>query len=131
VAAPDLHESVPCYYGFKKLEVSDEQFAALYGRPLPASDGTPGEHFTRNSTVADMEHTWVGRRIVSKLRKSIMSATNDADTLEMMEKVIRDMPLRLLLTYGGNDMTPEMLEGMISMLNGHLIKGFVKMHSHH
>jgi len=123
---PDLRAELPCYYDLTNgIRVSDVEFTGLIGRPLPARDRIKGAPHTVSSTFADIQDKWLGRQLLSIMRKNITKMGDDnADIKLMAEKMIMDMPLRALcLMAADSGLTLEKIEGIVDLLNGHLIKG--------
>lgn len=119
---PDLRQQAPAYYhpeqGFHTL--SDGEFEAVLGRPLPQADRRPGDRFDRNSTVSDMRTTPAGRAIFEQMmaatsrQMGASSDPNDPNYL-MAEHMMQEMPLRNLGMFGGMD--PAQVDAIIDQLN--------------
>lgn len=124
VAAPDHRADAPCYYDIKAgLDVTDGEFEALTGRPLPPTEMQKGEPFTVNSTLGEIRRNLLGRMISSTIRDSATEMVgDDPDMKLMLEAMLYDAPLRMLLMAGGG-MTPKRLNGIVDMLNGHILRG--------
>lgn len=125
---PDMREKAPAYYHLSQgIQVPDEQFEALLGQPIPARVRVKGTALTLNSTVTDIRDRWLGRRLSNMiLKQSGKMAMGDPDLKVMMDKMIKDMPLRLIAMMsdsGDGGMTLNQVEGLLEMLNGHYIKG--------
>ncbi len=60
------------------------------------------------------------------LKQSDKMAMGDPDLKAMIDKMIMDMPLRLISMMsdsGGGGMSLTQVEGLVEMLNGHYLKG--------
>lgn len=76
--------------------------------------------YTRNSTLGDIMEDPKGAAIVHELVKNSplgAVASADKETPEMMEAVIKSLPLRGLVAFSGGAMTDEMMEGLLGLLN--------------
>jgi len=126
-----LQAKAPVYWNLPQqgeLVIDDASFEALCGGPLPPSDRKPGEPYTVNSTLADIKDTAIGKQIISQTLESAKSMLgDDGDMARMMQAMLMDMPLRALMMMGGGQMTPLMLDGIVSMLNKKVLKGMFQM----
>lgn len=81
--------------------------------------------FTIDSTVEDMEASWLGRRMFRIVDWVMAEPTSKMDHVQkmMMREMAADMPLRSLLTTG---VPLAAVEGFVDMLNGHYLTGFIR-----
>ena len=123
IPLPDLHEELPCYYDLSNgIKVSDNEFEALLGNPLPKRKKDPREPFTINTRMADTQSKLLGKILMKSIRDGINKMGDDnADIKLMAENMIMDAPIRLLSMMGGTPLTT--IEGLVEMLNGHYVKG--------
>lgn len=124
-----LNGRVPNYCDpAKQWPVPKEQFECLLGHPVPPARSL--RPFTTNSTLGEIQTTFVGRIFV-KLIKANMAKTMGGEGMEELSKMIdamlEDMPLRQLAMMSGGAMTPAMMDGLVEMTNGHLFLGLKKM----
>lgn len=127
---PDLRSSAPSYYRLPEgeLQIPELEFQALYGKPLPSGNVKPVRPYNAGNTLEDVEDTFIGRIILKNAERIVMKATNGSSKDEgMMSATIREMPLHSLLTNSEGIITERMLEGIIDLLNGHLIRGIFKI----
>ncbi len=124
---PDMRQLTPGYFDLSHgIIVSDKEFEALIGRPLPPRERVKGAPHTINSTFSDIKDKWVGRQILKFVNKQLENMSKDnADLKSMAEKMLMDSPMRLISTMGGN-MTTTQLYGLVDLLNGLMIKGVFK-----
>jgi beta-glucosidase len=104
----------------KGLTVSDTSFRALYGRPLPAPERLPGEPFSVNSTIRDIQDTPPGQALLQQITAGLeksFGAGND-DIRPMIDRMLMDMPLRSLSMFNPQGMPPGALEAIVNALNG-------------
>ena len=125
---PDLRGKAAAYYDLSNgIQVPDEQFEALLGQPLPSRMRIKGVPHSLNSTISDIQDRWLGRRFSNIiLKQSDKMAMGDPDLKAMIDKMIMDMPLRLISMMsnsGGGGMSLTQVEGLVEMLNGHYMKG--------
>ncbi|TXK83982.1 glycoside hydrolase family 3 C-terminal domain-containing protein [Paenibacillus sp. N3.4] len=76
--------------------------------------------YTRNSTLGDIMEDPKGAAIVHELVKNSplgAVASVNKETSEMMEAMIKSLPLRGLIAFSGGAMTDEMLEGLLGLVN--------------
>jgi len=128
---PDYRNTAPIYYdladGLKN--VPDDQFVAILGRELPKRFRIKGDLFDENSTFNDIKVKWIGRTFAKKVRQQAMKAMGGAtdDIKGMLDRMFGDMPLRSMRMMAGDKMPPELIEGLLTALNGRLLKGLRMM----
>ncbi|MGN0065169.1 MAG: glycoside hydrolase family 3 C-terminal domain-containing protein [Nocardioides sp.] len=97
--------------------VDDAEFAVLLGRSVPAP--RPLLPFHRDSTLSDLDGTWLGARL-QKLLLSMagrrVSVGDDANSA-MMETAMAQMPLRGVVMAAAGRLTYPVLDRAISVLN--------------
>jgi beta-glucosidase len=114
------------YYHLTDNQFCEADFAALYGKPLPATERLPGEPFTVNTMLGDIRHTFIGRMIIYGARdqaKKMLGGLDgiDATTVAMMESALTEMPLRGLAIWSGGALPPDFAEMVIAALNGNIL----------
>ena len=98
---------------------SDADFKQLYGRPFPSA--VPQRPFTPDSSLADIQATFLGRLIGKAMKGAAAKRSgNDPEMQRMVIEMMTDLPLRSLLMSGIKD---GQLQGLITMLNGRFFKG--------
>ncbi len=123
---PDLREQAPTYYQLPQGElwIPDQEFAALYGEPLPIHDSMPKRPYDHNNTLEDIEHTLIGKVVLKAADRMTKKVTKDSEGEEaMMSNMIKEMPFHSLVTTGEGAVSEGMMEGLLHMVNGHIIKG--------
>jgi beta-glucosidase len=122
---PDLRKITPAYYDLTNgLKVSDEEFTALLGRPIPPRQRQKGSAHTLNSTITDIQDKWLGRSLLNVIRKQTSKLVNDNPDIKVMaEKMLPDLPLRFLTMMASGGISLVQVEGFVEILNGHLFKG--------
>ena len=127
VDVPDYRESAPAYYDLSEGigNVPDEQFVAVLGRPLPPRKRKKNAPFDENSTLGDIQVKWSGRVFSRMVKKEAMEVlSNMSDHIEaMFSRMFDDMPLRSIRMMAGDKIPPRLVEGLLMVLNGRVIKG--------
>lgn len=123
-------EKLPAYFGFPKtkMEISEEEFTVLYGKPLPERTHIKGVPFTKNNTIGDVKDTFAGK-ITIKASKAIAGkmAGDDEEAKAMIDSAVLDAPLRAMLTTGDPRLTIGRLDGLVDMYNGKYLRGFWRL----
>jgi beta-glucosidase len=129
VPLPDLRRVAPCYYDLSRgIKVSDEEFTALLGRPIPPREREKGSPHTVNSTMGDIGDKFIGRLLIGMLKGQIKKLfKDDPDMMALASKGTMDLPLRFMTLMGGGAITVTMVEGLVEMLNGHFLRGLRMM----
>jgi beta-glucosidase len=120
-------EKLATYYNFSKgALVSQRDFEALLGHPLPHNQIPEKGSYTLNTPIDDMSDSWIGRRLFKVLEKQMSKMVvgqEDTPTALMMMTVLHEMPLRSMLMTEDGPFTREILEALLEMINGHTFKG--------
>ncbi len=130
---PTLHNSAPIYYslpGEGKLEISREQYEAVYGRPLPPSERDRKEPYTRNSTVEETRKTLTGKLLAFVIRQMMKKEAGKNATessRRMMLRSMMEMPLRAFVSMSGGAFSGKLCDGLLLVMNGHPFKGIKTM----
>ncbi|MEG1569229.1 MAG: glycoside hydrolase family 3 C-terminal domain-containing protein [Oscillospiraceae bacterium] len=126
VSVPDYRSSAPAYFTPNVKSFDKGQFEALLGYKVP--EETPLRPFTENSTLGDIQSCFVGRMVLKKGKSMAKDAfggdTSPDDITRMMEAMMYDMPLRALAMMSGGMVTPNLVSGLVDIMNGKYIKGF-------
>ena len=118
VASDDVVAPAPSPSGF---EATDAEFTAMLGHPIPVPP--PTRPFTRNSTLADMQSTLVGRGLLALVtrvaRQQAAKEFPDADeaTVRMIESAVSEGPARALVAMSGGLVPMGALDGRLDVLN--------------
>lgn len=100
----------------------------LLDRVRIESTTTARQKATRNSTVGDLLAHPATRPIMARILKEGSpfgggAGTDDAGLADMMEALVRYMPLRALIAFSGGAMSEEQLDGILEQLNEGLTTG--------
>ena len=91
--------------------------------------------FTVTSTHGEVKASFAGRMFYSAIKKNMMkqfsggSGDNGDEFTKIIDAMLEDMPLRQLAMLSGDAMTPNVMEGLVEMMNSHYIRGLRKMKS--
>ncbi len=114
------------YHAFPKgAAVSQTDFEALLGRPVPPNQEARKGQYTFNTPVGDMRESFIGRQFAGMMKKQMgkmIAGKEDTPMALLMEAVSREMPLRGML-MGDTPLTRELLEALLLMMNGRFFKG--------
>lgn len=127
---PDYRRLAPIYYQLpdRELIIPDQEFEALYGRNLPASNKRASRPFSSNNTLEDVSDTLIGKIIImyaNKLAKKVTKCEKEQEG--MIGSMFYEMPFFAMVASGEGMISERMMEGMIDLLNGHYIKGVAKL----
>ena len=122
---PMPEEAPACYRTADIKNVSDGDFAALLGRPIP--DGRFGEELTILDTVSRFVEAknplarWIGRSVGRSIEKS-RAKGDPAPTM----LYVYNLPIRGLAQMTQGYITRQMAEDVLLWANGHGFKGFYR-----
>ena len=116
------------YYNYPKgTPVSQSDFEALLGRPVPANLALSKGSYTINTPVGDMTDSGIAKLLFGVMKKQIgkmIEGMEDSPIAILMEAMMREMPLRSMLMLGGDaPLNRGMLDGLVIMINGQFFKG--------
>ena len=127
VAVPDYKKTAPCYYGADIVAVPDEQYKAVLGRDIPASQRDPSVPLGINNTLEDSMTGKAGSKIC-KLIKKIMSMMPDDGNKDMMEAMALQIPIRCMMSMSMGVFSEKMAGGLLDILNDKgTFKGIAKI----
>jgi beta-glucosidase len=120
-------EKLAVYYTPPKgTPISQRDFEALLGRPVPPNQGPRKGSYTLNTPIGDMRDSFIGRQLYKSMAsqiKKMIAGREDTPMALLMEAMIREMPLRGMLMSEDSPFTREMLEALLTMINGQFFKG--------
>jgi len=127
---PNYRATAPAYYHPARIDnIPDAQFVALLGRPLPKRARGKDEPFDDNATIGEIQEKWIGRMFSKQVKKKAAEKLGNSvdDVKTMLDRMFNDMPLRSIRMLAGGDMPPQLIEGLLTALNGQMIKGLRMM----
>jgi beta-glucosidase len=120
-------DRLPAYVQFPAdANISQADFEALLGRPVPPNTIVKGEKATINTPIADMQHAFIARYLQKKIHKEIkieIGDDPDSPTAQMIQAIMAEIPLRTLFMLGGDRFNRKMAEGLLMMINGKVLRG--------
>ena len=120
--APLPYDTLPSYETGRIKEVSNVEFAALLGRPIP--DGRLPALLDLNDAIGQMDHAKNPlARLVCKVLLSLRDRAERSGKPDLNILFITNMPFRALakMTLGG--VSEAMAEDILLMVNGHFFRG--------
>ncbi|HOT92253.1 MAG TPA: glycoside hydrolase family 3 C-terminal domain-containing protein [Anaerolineae bacterium] len=125
-AAPAARTAPAVYHAFPKgARVSQEDFEALLGHPVPPNRMTPKGQYTLNTPVEDMQTSFIGRQLFGMIKKQMdqmAMGKEDTPAALLLEATSHEMPLRSML-MGDSFLSREILEALLLIMNGRFFKG--------
>ena len=126
----DKREELSVYYELKpSWRVSKEDFEKLYGKRIVHEALGQKGTFHRNSTMKEISTTFIGRilykRVLTEVNK--MFGTENENSAGMVQAMVGDMPLRAFAMMSGGRFNMKQIDGLITILNGRLLKGLRMM----
>ena len=119
-------EKIPSYYSANIRNVSDTEFAEILGYPVP--DGSWGSLLTENDAICQLKNAKSGIArfafgiLEGRKKKAEAAGKPDLNTL-----FIYNMPFRATAKMTGGMVSKDMVDGMVTLVNGHFFKGLGKV----
>ncbi len=122
---PYYTNRMPSYYSGKIGQVSNVEFEELLKMPIP--DGTWSGELTANDAICQMYYAKspiarFGYKQLTKMKKKSM----DAGKPDLNILFVYNMPFRAIAKMSGGMVSMEMVDGILTIVNGHLFKGLGK-----
>jgi len=122
--APNPYDSkvLANYYSGNVKAVSDRQFEALLGHPIP--DGHWSGILDMNDAICQIYYAKSGlARFVYKIMTNMLNKSIEKGKPDLNITFIYNMPFRGIAKMAGGMCTMEMAEGILTICNGHFLKG--------
>ena len=118
-------ENLPSYASGKVTDISNAEFTALLGRPIPDSGWT--EEIDRNDPLSRLGEAKgaLGRLLYHYLKKRM-----DKDPSDSMMLYVFHMPLRAISNATGGAITENMTADLQYIINGHSLSGLCRLIGH-
>lgn len=124
VEIPDYRQSAPQYYTADVRNVSDSQFEAVLGRPIPANKRDNAAELDLTSTLEDANFTKQGKFVNNVIDKAVNTFLSSDDANRGMIKAMAlQIPIRNFISMSMGVFSDTMAQGLLDILNG---KGTVK-----
>ena len=119
---PYYTNKMPSYYSGLIQQVEDQEFELLLDMPIP--DGSWSGELTVNDAICQMYYAKspIARFVYNKLTK-MKKKSEDAGKPDLNILFIYNMPFRAIAKMTGGMVSMEMVEGIVTMVNGHLFRG--------
>lgn len=119
---PYYTNRMPSYYSGLISQVEDGEFKELLGYPIPS--GKWSGDLTVNDAICQMYYakSSIARFAYRKLTK-MKKKSEDAGKPDLNILFIYNMPFRAIAKMTGGMVSMEMVEGIVTMVNGHLFRG--------
>ena len=119
---PYYTNRMPSYYSGLIRQVGDGEFKELLGYPIPS--GKWSGDLTVNDAICQMYYakSSIARFVYRKLTK-MKKKSEDAGKPDLNILFIYNMPFRAIAKMNGGMVSMEMVEGIVTMVNGHLFRG--------
>lgn len=120
-------ENLDAYYNYPKgTPVSQSDFEALLGRPVPPNTTPRKGVYTINTPVGDMTDSFIARQLFNVIKKQMgkmIEGQEDSPIALLMDAMMKEMPLRAMLMMGDGAIDRPKLEALVMMINGKFFKG--------
>ena len=119
---PYYTNKMPSYYSGLIQQVEDQEFELLLDAPIP--DGRWSGELTVNDAICQMYYAKspIARSVYNRLTK-MKKKSEDAGKPDLNILFIYNMPFRAIAKMTGGMVSMEMVEGIVTMVNGHLFRG--------
>jgi beta-glucosidase len=120
-------DKIQAYHNFPKGKpVGQNEFETLMGSPIPSNEAFKKGSYSINTPIGDMSDSFIGRLLHGYMKKQVgkmIEGKEDTPTALLMEAIAKEAPLRTMLMAGDGQLTREMLDGLLIMINGQFFKG--------
>ena len=123
-------DRLPTYLDFPADGVSREDFELLIGEPLPGNLSEKKGEYTLNTPIGDLRGSLTGRWLAGYLNQQVEKMTGDlsqSPNAIMIRSIIGGLPLRGLAMFAGQRINPEMMDGLLTMVNGRFLLGLARV----
>lgn len=119
---PYYTNRMPSYYSGLIRQVDDKEFEELLGMPIPS--GKWSGDITVNDAICQMYYAKspIARFAYKKLTQ-MKKKSEDAGKRDLNILFIYNMPFRAIAKMTGGMVSMDMVEGIVTMVNGHLFRG--------
>ncbi len=117
-AIPDYQNAAPAYYTADVDGVTDSQFEAVLGTPIPCPTRSPNEPITFESSLEDAAQTPMGKKVLGMIIGVINVAFKNDKNRDMIIRTMIELPIRNMVSMSLGVFSEEMANGLIDMLNG-------------
>jgi hypothetical protein len=100
--------------------VPDDVYRELLGRDLPLNQADQKGSYTIKTPIEDLGGTLAGKLLYMYMKreaKKLSRLDPDSPTALMIHAMIKTMPLRTLMIFGGDRVNPDLMEGLLVLIN--------------
>lgn len=117
---------LPYYYTGIVQQISDAEFEELLGRPIPS--GKWSGNLEINDAMCQMYYAKSGlARLIYKILTKIKKKSEEKGKPDLNVLFIYNMPFRGIAKMTNGMVSMEMVEGMVTVVNGQFLKGMKKI----
>ena len=124
-------EGLGTYFDFPRgTGVSQDDFAALLGKPVPDNRFPAKGEYTLNTPVGDMRASFIARQLYSFMESQVskrIKGREDTPTAYLMQSMLHEIPLRQMLMTDDSPFNRPMLEALLLIINGRFFKGLYQL----
>lgn len=127
-------EELPDYSGLDRYfsgavaQVSDQEFAQLLGRPVPKEEWEIGQELRLNDPLSKMQYAKSGlARLLHKLLAHLLARAEKKGKPDLNLLFLYNMPFRAIGKMTGDGIDQAMVQGILTMVNGHFFKGLKQL----
>ena len=119
---PYMKEKMPSYYSGLIQQVSDEEFEQLLGYPIPY--GKWAGELGINDAICQMYYAKSGlARFIYNVLTNMKKKSEAKGKPDLNILFIYNMPFRGIAKMTGGAVSMDMVQGMVTAVNGHFLKG--------
>ncbi len=114
------------YHQLSKQPFSPQDFEKLLGRSLPANESVKKGEYSINTPMEELNGSMIGKQLnnlMAKQMANMIQGQEDTPTAVLMHSMAREAPLRTLLMMGNGDISRDMLDALVDILNGKTVQG--------
>ena len=119
-------EELPVYYSGKVQTVPDGEFEKLLGRSIP--DGRWTGHLSANDAICQLYYAKSAlARFAYKRLTAIKKKADESGKPDLNILFIYNMPFRAMAKMTGGAVSMDMVDGIVTLVNGRFFKGLGKI----
>lgn len=122
IEVPDYRKEASAYYQLTDptIEITKEAFQAIYGSSFLVRESHCGI-FHNNSTLQDLQSTWIGRIVIRGAKRYLWKMTNvqaeDDPLWKMTWSMTLEMPLRSVVALSGGTIPNYLVQCLLCLAN--------------
>ncbi|MEG2958941.1 MAG: glycoside hydrolase family 3 C-terminal domain-containing protein [Oscillospiraceae bacterium] len=124
--APNPYEgkNLPSYQSGKVSDVPDGEFEELLGRPIPPALWDRTKPLGRNDAISQLSYAKSGiARFVYRTLEKKKAAADAKGAPDLNIMFIYNMPFRGIAKMAGGMVSLDMVDGILTLVNGHFFRG--------